>query len=88
MMARIMISLPKEFLDIVDAAAKMEHRSRSELIREAVRGYISKKGGATRPLLDDKEVKWAVKIQDQSRKELKNLKVNTTEIVRKFRGRI
>ena len=88
MMARIMISLPKEFLEMVDAAAKMEHRSRSELIREAVRGYISKKGGSSRPLLDDKEVKWAVKIQDQSRRELKNLKVNTTEIVRKFRGRI
>jgi metal-responsive CopG/Arc/MetJ family transcriptional regulator len=87
-MARIMISLPKEFLEMIDAAAKMEHRSRSELIREAVRGYISKKGGASSPLLDDKEVKWAVRVQDQSRKELKNLKVNTTEIVRKFRGRI
>ena len=87
MMAKITISLPKEFLEMVDAAAKMEHRSRSELIREAVRGYLSKKGGASRPLLDDKEVKWAVKIQDQSRRELKNQKVNTTEIVRKFRGR-
>lgn len=88
MMARIMISLPKEFLEMVDAAAKMEHRSRSELIREAVRSYIGKKSGASRPLLDDKEVKWAVGIQDQSRRELKNLKVNTTEIVRKFRGRV
>jgi len=87
-MTRIMISLPKEFLRMVDAAAKTEHRSRSELIREAVRGYIGKKSGAGRILLDDKEVKWAVKIQDQSRKELKNLKVNTTDIVRKFRGKI
>lgn len=88
MMTRIMISLPKKFLEMVNAAAKMEHRSRSELIREAVRNYIGKKSGASRLLLDDKEVKWAVGIQDQSRRELKNLKVNTTEIVRKFRGRI
>ena len=88
MMARIMISLPKEFLEMVDAAAKMQHRSRSELIREAVRGYIGKEGGTSRPLLDDKEVKWAVGIQDESRRKLRNLKVNTTEIVRKFRGRI
>ena len=56
MMARITISLPKEFLETVDAAAKMEHRSRSELIREAVGNYISKKGETSRPLLDDKEV--------------------------------
>ena len=87
MVARIMTSLPKASSEMVDAAAKVEHRNRSELIREAVKGYLSKKGGASRPLLDDKEVKWAVKIQDQSRKELKNLKVNTTDIVRKFRDR-
>lgn len=71
---------------MVDAAAKMEHRSRSELIREAARGYISKKGRAGRLLLDNKEVKWAVRIQDQSRSELKNLTVSTTDIVRKLRG--
>ena len=69
---------------MVDTAAKMEHRSRSELIRKTVRDCIGKKSEACRPLPDDKEVKWAVRIQDQSRRELKNLKVNTTEIVRKF----
>ncbi len=87
-MARIMISLPKEFLGMVDVAARIEHRSRSELIREAVRSYIGKKGAANRALLNDEEAKWAVKIQNQSRRELRNLKTNTTEIVRKFRGRI
>lgn len=39
-MAKIMISLPEELLAEIDAVAKREHRSRSELIREAARHYI------------------------------------------------
>lgn len=41
-MARVLISLPDEFLAKVDDLAKKESRTRSELIREAVR-YYSKK---------------------------------------------
>jgi metal-responsive CopG/Arc/MetJ family transcriptional regulator len=40
MAAKILISLPQEFLDNVDRAAAEEHRSRSELIREALRSYL------------------------------------------------
>ncbi|MBI1893790.1 MAG: ribbon-helix-helix protein, CopG family [Candidatus Rokubacteria bacterium] len=36
-MAKVMISLPNEFLRKVDRAAKAQRRSRSELIREALR---------------------------------------------------
>jgi uncharacterized protein (DUF433 family) len=37
---KILISLPKNFLDDVDRVAAEEHRSRSELIREALRAYL------------------------------------------------
>ncbi len=40
-MAKIMISLPQEFLKKVDRAAKAQGRSRSELIREALRTLLS-----------------------------------------------
>lgn len=41
-MARVLISMPKEFLDMIDNVADGENRSRSELIREALRTYIYK----------------------------------------------
>lgn len=40
-MAKIMISLPEEFLKKVDRAAKAQGRSRSELIREALRPMLA-----------------------------------------------
>ncbi len=41
-MARVLISMPKEFLERIDQVADGENRSRSELIREALRTYIYK----------------------------------------------
>lgn len=41
-MARVLISMPKEFLNKIDELADGENRSRSELIREALRTYIHK----------------------------------------------
>lgn len=39
-MARVLISMPEEFLNRIDKVAGNENRSRSELIREALRTYI------------------------------------------------
>lgn len=39
-MARVLISMPEEFLDRIDKVAEGENRTRSELIREALRTYI------------------------------------------------
>ena len=39
-MARVLISMPEKFLDEIDQIAEGENRSRSELIREALRTYI------------------------------------------------
>ncbi|MFA6988697.1 MAG: ribbon-helix-helix domain-containing protein [Candidatus Gastranaerophilaceae bacterium] len=41
-MARVLISMPDEFLSKIDDVADTESRSRSELIREALRTYINK----------------------------------------------
>ena len=41
-MARVLISMPDEFLSKIDGVALDEQRSRSELIREALRTYINK----------------------------------------------
>lgn len=41
-MARVLISMPEEFLNMIDSVADDENRSRSELIREALRTYIYK----------------------------------------------
>ncbi len=41
-MARVLISMPEEFLNKIDQDADGENRSRSELIREALRTYIYK----------------------------------------------
>lgn len=40
---RVLISFPEEFLEEVTQRAKQEYRSRSELVREALRSYMSKK---------------------------------------------
>ena len=37
------ISLPAEMVTLVDRAAKLEHRTRSELVREALRAYLGRK---------------------------------------------
>jgi Arc/MetJ-type ribon-helix-helix transcriptional regulator len=39
------ISMPKALLDAIDKQAEVEFRNRSDLIREAVRTYITQKGG-------------------------------------------
>ena len=41
-MARVLISMPAEFLNEIDNVAENENRSRSELIREALRTYMHK----------------------------------------------
>ena len=47
-MAKVMISLPDEFLKKVDRAAQAQGRSRSELIREALRTVVAGKDSHAR----------------------------------------
>ncbi len=41
-MAKVLLSIPNKFLDKIDELAENEQRSRSELIREALRTYMRK----------------------------------------------
>lgn len=40
---RVLISMPQKFLAEIDELADNENRSRSELIREALRTYVKRK---------------------------------------------
>ena len=42
---KILVSVPEKFLEDVDRVAAVEHRSRSELIREALRAYMETRKG-------------------------------------------
>ncbi len=49
MTVKVMLSFPDAFLAQVDALAEAEQRSRSELVREALRHYMATRTGALRP---------------------------------------
>lgn len=41
-MAKVLVSIPDKFLGQIDEVAEKEQRTRSELIREALRSYIKR----------------------------------------------
>ncbi len=43
-MAKILVTMPDEFLNKIDGIATFEQRTRSELIREALRAYMRRSG--------------------------------------------
>jgi predicted transcriptional regulator len=51
-MAKVMISLPDKFLKKVDRVAEVEDRSRSEVIREALRSFLNEQEGRRRSWKD------------------------------------
>lgn len=53
--AKILISMPDELLANIDKVANDEYRTRSELVRAALRDYIAKQG-ITNPIKEKK--KW------------------------------
>lgn len=69
-MARFMISMPDEMLKKLDEVARREHRSRSELLREAARRHLTvdsqfSKPGAAKDKTDGKR-KGAKKMKKKS----------------------
>ena len=42
-MTKILLSIPEDFLSTVDRVAVAQQRSRSELIREALRNYMNRR---------------------------------------------
>jgi Arc/MetJ-type ribon-helix-helix transcriptional regulator len=86
MTAKVMVSFPDEFLAQVDAIAEAEHRSRSELVREALRQYIVSRETALRPI-DRPEVQEAIRIQDEIAQAVPSVGKDSTKDVRYWRDR-
>lgn len=61
---KVMISIPRPILERVDQVAQQEHRSRSELLREAVRLYLQVRTDRRRPI-DEPQVQQAVALMDR-----------------------
>jgi Arc/MetJ-type ribon-helix-helix transcriptional regulator len=86
-MARFVVTVPEEFLEEVDARAKAEHRSRSELVREALRGYL-RSGGRTEDISNRPEFKKAIQFQDEMRRRHEGSGYSGSAVVREMRDRI
>ena len=83
MTSKVMVSFPDEFLAEVDRVAREEHRSRSELLREAMRLYIEMRRRA-RPG-DDPRVQAAVAVQNELARVALGAGQDSTEDIRRWR---
>lgn len=88
-MSRVMITVPNELLSEFEQMAQIEHRSRSELICEAMRYYLKQiDGKSLKPSLSFAP-REAIGIIERLRvqAEERALKAhNTTELICSFRG--
>jgi Arc/MetJ-type ribon-helix-helix transcriptional regulator len=82
-MAKVMISIPDEFLKELDRVSKAEHRTRSELFREAIRHYIYGFPLRNKPA-DNPEVKNSLRSLDELKDKWRG-KWDSAEAIRKMR---
>jgi len=82
--ARVMVSLPKEFLAEIDYVAREEHRTRSELLREAARLYVQMRRPVPR---DNPRIRLAVAMQDRLAAEDRAVGWDSTAELRRWRER-
>ena len=62
---KVAITLPEELFDVIERARKVEHRSRSEMIQEAIRTHF---GEATyRPSEEERRLLQAALDEDDAR---------------------
>ncbi|MDI6752240.1 MAG: ribbon-helix-helix protein, CopG family [bacterium] len=88
-MAKVIITMPDEFLSQVDLVADKEQRSRSELLREAFRAYVGgKKDIQSISLLNKPKVQKALAIQKKIQEKLRGSGWSGTLEIRKWRGEI
>ena len=62
-MARFMVSMPDEIVKKLDRRAREEHRSRSELLREAVRQHLTTSG----PVAREGRSSWVARVKSRPR---------------------
>ena len=72
---KVLVSLPEKFLEDVDRVAAEEHRSRSELIREALRAYLEMRESKKRKV-GEQSVSYATKkTKTKSEKSFPNIEI-------------
>ena len=81
-MAKVMISLPERFLSEVDKAARAEHRTRSDLIRQALREYLSGEKRSRKPIENPRVQEAFETLRSLTWKG----KFNSTKVIRAMRG--
>ena len=84
MTVKVMVSFPDEFLAEVDRIAQEEQRSRSELLREAMRVYIDVRRTKRRPG-DDPRIRAAIAAQDALSLKTPGTGQDSTTDVRRWR---
>lgn len=84
MTTKVMVSFPDDFLLEVDRIAREEHRSRSELVREALRLYIGLRQ-EQRPPGANPVVWQAVRVQDKLSRAAPGTGQDSTEELRRWR---
>jgi metal-responsive CopG/Arc/MetJ family transcriptional regulator len=84
MASKVMISFPDEFLVELDRIAQEEHRTRSELVYEAVRLYIQIRNHQRRPG-DIPQVQRAVATQDALSRLAPGSGEDSTSEIRRWR---
>ncbi len=70
---KILVSFPEKFLENVDRVAAEEHRSRSEMIREALRAYLETR--KKRKVADQTASYTAKKPKKKTKKSFPNIEV-------------
>jgi len=81
MATKVMVSFPAEFLAEVDRLAQEEHRSRSELIREALRLYMSQHD-------DPGQAVTTARVREAPAEAYRTLADRDRRIAREFRQRL
>ncbi len=84
MATKVMVSFPDEFLVEVDRFAQEEHRSRSELVREALRYYIGLRRSRGRPGANH-TVRHAILVQDSLSRAAPGSGEDSTDDIRRWR---
>ena len=83
-MAKILVSLPKEFVDEMDQAAKLEHLSRSGLVLEAVQHYLHRSDVKEIPRRLDPVIRRAIALKEEIERRAKG-KWDSTKDLRRWR---
>ncbi len=84
-MSRIIVTVPDSYIENLDQEAKEEHKSRSELIREAIRHHIEEKRVWEER---KKRRERAFREMDRIRATTKGSDFDSTDFIRRWRHRL